>query len=499
MEVSTLFDVNFVLLSLVVFLLAYLTVRFFISRDRHRPPGPPVWPLLGSIPYFIGLGAHPLQLAIKLAQTFGDIVHLRLVGFDVIVLNDYQIIKEAFHRTDFSARPQPIYSSVAKRPNFGLVSSSGNVSKEQRQLAHSFFRTMGVGKRRFEEQIVLETSYLMEEFRKTQSKPFDPKVMINNAVSNVICSVVFGSRHEYTDPTFNALLDSVNSNLQISKSGGLFFFMHSIAWIPYSPGYKIRQNVRSVISTMKRFLDAHLKDHIPGEPRDMIDMYIDKINDLKQSGKQSSYDETNLLFSLADTFSGGSETNTTALRWLLLRMISHPDVQTKVQAEIDEVVGRERLPTLLDQSNMPYTQATILENFRTGFITPLGVPHQYTGRGDLSFHGYHIPEGALIVPNNWWLCHDPKHWEDPEMFRPERHLNEEGKLVKSEEIMPFSIGKRVCIGESLARMEIFIVFSQLLHQFNFKLPDDVTSFPLHGTMGAVYMPEPYQLCAISRM
>lgn len=111
-----------------------------------------------------------------------------------------------------------------------------------------------------------------------------------------------------------------------------------------------------------------------------------------------------------------------------------------------------RLPTLLDKPKLPYTEATILEVMRLNFVTPLGVPHQYTGRGELSFHGYDIPEGAIVFANYWSISRDPKLWDDPEVFRPARFLNEEGKCVKPDELTPFSIGESIVLFcQSLSR------------------------------------------------
>nr|XP_054773774.1 cytochrome P450 2U1-like [Lytechinus pictus] len=444
------------------------------------------------------MGLHPLELLFRMPNIFGDIAYLRLVGYDVIVLSDYKILKEALNRNDFSARPKPVYTNVAGRNNFGLVASSGDVSKEQRQVAHSFFRDLGLVKRSMEEKIVVEINYLMEEFRKSEGKSFNPKVMINNAVSNIICSVLFGSRHEYNDPVFNEMLDALNSNLQISKSGGLFFFLHAIANIPKTPGHKIRQNVTCISSNIKKFLEDHLKDHEADCPRDMLDMYIDKIRQNQKNGTSSSYDKINTVFSLADIFSGASETTTTTLRWLMLHLITKPDIQKKIQAEIDKVVGRDRFPTLQDKPNLPYTEATILEVLRLNFVTPLGVPHQYMGRGDLRFHGYDIPEGAIIIANYWRISRDPKIWDDPEVFKPERFLDAEGNCVKPEELMPFSIGKRMCIGEPLAKMELSLILAYLLHQFTFTLPEDEPSYSMKGSFGAVNTPVSYEIRAIPR-
>ncbi|MEE6502690.1 hypothetical protein FKM82_004604 [Ascaphus truei] len=164
--------------------------------------------------------------------------------------------------------------------------------------------------------------------------------------------------------------------------------------------------------------------------------------------KDSSFNKKNLLNTPVDLFIAGTETSTTTLRWALLFMLLYPDVQSKVQEEIDRVIGRDRKPTMGDKLKMPYTNAVIHETQRYGDIVPLSVPHM-TYR-DTEIQGYFIPKGIAVLTNLSSVLKDETVWEKPHQFYPEHFLDADGKFVKREAFMVFSAGRRFCPGEQLS-------------------------------------------------
>ena len=139
-----------------------------------------------------------------------------------------------------------------------------------------------------------------------------------------------------------------------------------------------------------------------------------------------------------DFFLAGTETTSTTLRWALLYMMKYADVQERVQEEIDAVVGRDRLPQISDKPKLPYTEAVIHEIQRHGSIVFVsGI--RYT-RVDAEFRGYVIPKGTIILTNLRTATRDPTVWDDPEVFNPERFLDDEGRVKKMKEGMVFGSG-----------------------------------------------------------
>ncbi len=179
-----------------------------------------------------------------------------------------------------------------------------------------------------------------------------------------------------------------------------------------------------------RFDQSDLKDY--------IDVYLDEIRQVEGTERACSINEENLISTVSELFAAGSETTVTTIRWAILYMMGYPEIQRKIQKEIDDAVGRDRLPNFSDKDQMPYTEATIMEVQRIASITPLALPHR--ALADTTLYGYTIPKNAFVMSNLWGIHHDPEIWKDPETFSPERFLD--GNKLKNQPQMylPFSAG-----------------------------------------------------------
>ncbi|XP_042558909.1 cytochrome P450 2K1-like, partial [Clupea harengus] len=219
---------------------------------------------------------------------------------------------------------------------------------------------------------------------------------------------------------------------------------------------------------------------------------------LQKSGqKDSVFHEENLLFCVANLFAAGTDTTGTTLRWGLLLMAKYPDIQDRVQEEIDRVIG-DRQPVVEDRKSLPYTDAVIHEIQRVANIVPLNLPH--TTSCDVHFQGFFIQKGTAVIPLLTSVLRDESEWEQPYMFHPEHFLDDQGQFVKRDAFLAFSAGRRVCLGESLARMELFLFFTALLQRFRFTPPPGVSEDELDLTsiLGITLNPSPHKLCALSR-
>ncbi|KAF6129593.1 cytochrome P450 family 2 subfamily U member 1 [Phyllostomus discolor] len=167
------------------------------------------------------------------------------------------------------------------------------------------------------------------------------------------------------------------------------------------------------------------------------------------------------------------------------------DDSDKVHEEIERVIGADRAPSLTDKAQMPYTEATIMEVQRLTMVVPLSIPHMTSEKTVLQ--GYTIPKGTVIIPNLWSVHRDPAIWEKPDDFNPNRFLDDQGQVMKKETFIPFGIGKRVCMGEQLAKMELFLMFVSLMQSFTFALPKDSKKPNLTGRYGLTLAPHPFNL------
>ncbi|XP_041061779.1 cytochrome P450 2K6-like [Carcharodon carcharias] len=190
------------------------------------------------------------------------------------------------------------------------------------------------------------------------------------------------------------------------------------------------------------------------------------------------------------------ETTSTTIRWGMLLMMKYPEIQRKVHEEIISVVGSERSPRAEDRKNLAYTDAVIHEIQRFGDILPLNVTHETTV--DLNFKGFFIPKGTHVIPLLSSVLYDKTQWEKPNEFNPSHFLDAEGKFVKRDAFMPFSAGRRACVGETLAKMELFLFFTALIQKFKFQVPPNVIELGLESGVGLTSSPKYPYVCAVRR-
>merc|ERR1719219_2595480 len=192
---------------------------------------------------------------------------------------------------------------------------------------------------------------------------------------------------------------------------------------------------------------------------------------------------------MMDLFGAGSETTSSILCFTILYLTRWPDVQRKLQKEIDTVIG-SRTPELEDRQSMPYTEAVIQEVLRLSCLV-YTVPHATTE--DVQIAGHTIPSGTAVYANVWWIHNDPNYWNKPEQFNPNRFI-QDGKFVKDEHCIPFLIGKRYCPGQSLAQHQLFLFLTGLLQSFSFLAPGgDCTKVNTEPRVGFIHSCPEYEV------
>ncbi|XP_051802861.1 cytochrome P450 2J2-like isoform X10 [Acanthochromis polyacanthus] len=487
-------DFKSLLLFTVVFVLAADYVKY--RRPLGFPPGPLSLPILGNIFTVDHARAH--ETLTQLAGKYGHVYSLRSGPQWFVVLNGIDILKEALVTQGDSLADRPnIALPIDISNGLGVIFNSGHNWRQQRRFALSTLRYFGFGKKSLEPVILEEFTHCAEEFRSFKGKPFNPHLITNNAVSNIICSLVFGRRFEYNDEKFRKLLQYFDKIVQIQASLSAQLYNAFTALMRYVPGP--HQTIKQICKDVKDFIREELNEHKqtldPSERRDYIDCYLNEI-EMSKGQDDNTFDEENLIMCVMDLFVAGSETTSSTLRWAFLYMAKYPEIQEKVQAEIDRVIGQSRQPSMEDRVNLPYTDAVIHEIQRMGNIVPLSLPH-FTNR-DVQLGGYTIPKGVTIIPNLTSVLFDKNEWETPYTFNPGHFLNEEGKFVKPAAFIPFSAGKRLCLGENLAKMELFLFFISFMQHFTFSMPAGVKP-SMEYRFGVVLAPKDYEICVTSRV
>ncbi|XP_061757135.1 cytochrome P450 2K4-like isoform X2 [Nerophis ophidion] len=491
-----------VLGALLVLLLVYVVVSSSTSgsqESRREPPGPRPLPLLGNL---LQLDIRrPHETLYEMSKKYGPVYTFHMGSKKVVVLGGYKTVKEALitHSEDFGER-EPLTTVKESKLEHGVIWSNGDSWKEMRRFALTKLRDFGMGKKACEDKIIEESQHLIDVFISHKGEAFDNNKIINSSVSNIICSMVFGSRFHYDDPVFTAMIQRINRTVQILGAPsmqlyqifpwlGKWFF--SVREELRSLGLANRKQVMELVRGLKETLNSHVS-------RGFVDAFLIRQQHQEESGDVGYFHDPNLIMTVSNLFAAGTETTSTTIRWGLLLMAKYPKIQEQVREELNRVIG-DRQIQVKDRMNLPFTDAVIHETQRLANITPMALPHR-TSR-DMTFQGHFIKKGTTVHPLLMSVLYDEDEWEKPHSFHPAHFLDKDGKFVQRDAFMPFSAGRRICLGEGLAKMELFIFFTTLLQRFRFTPPPGVSEDQLDLTpqVGFTLSPAPHKLCAVSCM
>ncbi|XP_066451713.1 cytochrome P450 2C14-like [Eleutherodactylus coqui] len=488
-------------MDLVTLLVSLVVILFLVNALKNQkqgnyknfPPGPKPLPIIGNV-LMLDM-SKPHKTFMELSETYGPVFSVNIGMTKTVVLCGYETIKDALinHADAFSDRPiVPVTDNLLG--NNGVVFSSGENWKVMRRFALSALRDYGMGRKAIENKIIEEAECLVQKLKSYEGKPFDNLTCINAAVANIIVSILLSHRFEYEDPTILRLMGLTNENVRLLGSPWIRMYNSFPSLMDRLPGAHrtVFGNIREFQKFIRATFTKQKKELDVNDQRNLVDAFLAK----QQEGKPESeyYHNDNLTVLVGNLFAAGMETTSTTLRWGLLLMMKHPEIQQKVHDEIERVIGLAP-PQMEHRKQMPYTDAVIHEIQRFGDIVPGNLPHATSE--DVTFRGYFLPKGTLVIPLLHSTLRDKTYFEKPDEFYPEHFLDSKGNFKKNEAFIPFSIGKRSCAGETLAKMELFLFFTTLLQNFTFK-PTAGAKLDLSPALGATNSPKPFEICATSR-
>ncbi len=376
---------------------------------------------------------------------------------------------------------------------------------EQRRYTLHKLRNLGFGKNTMEDIIAEEASDLCKYLEGTNGEAIDVRNEFNVSVLSVLWRLISNERLPRDDKKLKKLLWLLDKALQESQSflARLTFVIRPLF---YPNKYlKIYANFEA-FSGMRQYavetFEKHVETYQDDNMRDFIDHYIKEIKEKSSKQEHSTFKgndgKLNIEGIIVDLFIAGSETTSTTLNWAMLFMILNPEIQEKVHEELDKVVGRSRAPTYADKAETPFTEAVLHEVQRMGNILSQAVSHFTRQGGTLGNGKYVIPPKSIIFCNLGAVLYDPRHFPEPKKFDPARYLSPEGKFTPNPKVIPFGLGRRRCLGESLAKMELYVFFTTIMGHFKVTKLSPYDSPSIDPIMGATTSPKPYQLRFESR-
>ncbi|XP_015781016.1 cytochrome P450 2J6-like [Tetranychus urticae] len=459
-------ELNSSSINLLLTCVALFLVTCFINliqRLRKLPPGPWGLPIVGYLP-FIKQDAH-LQFY-EFTKRYGPICSFACGQFDVILINEWKSIKKALASDDLLARPDQVFlPEVIDAPSF--FEMSGEPWKAHRRLALKTLRDVGLGKTKMENQIKDEIKTLITEIKRHNGKPSNIFQLLSMSVSNNISILLFGHRFDYSD---SKTIEMSKALEELNHFGHFFNAATFLPWLAkilvrldYQKLEKMRQLFTAIEGHVLSEVESHQQNKETSQIKDYIDGFLEEMDSGTRQDK-STFNITTLRRNASIFYTAGSDTISLTLHWIFLYLVTYPKYQDEIRNEIRETIGLDQPPDFVNRLRMPLTMAFIYEVLRFSSIVPVSPLRRATK--DIEIDGNLIPKDSLVVFNLWYTHHDPKLWDNPNIFFPERFLSEDGtKAVKPSYLIPFSGGKRVCPGESFAILQLFLYLVSVVQKF----------------------------------
>ncbi|KAJ8754388.1 hypothetical protein K2173_002839 [Erythroxylum novogranatense] len=453
-----------------LFLPLLLLLKPFLWRrtTTNLPPGPRGLPILGSL---LQLGPRPNQSLYHLAKIYGPLMSLRLGSITTVVASSPETAKELLHSHDQTFSDRTVPDAVFSQPNpEGTVAwIPGNRQWKNRRRICS---TQMFTEQRLNSQQNLrhqKVQQLVEHLRKrsAQGIPVDIGPVAFATALNLISTTIFSI--DMVDPEFEKAQEFQDVVWTIMEGAGKPNLSDYFPILKRFDLQGVRKHIRPAYQRLHEIFDEIIDERLASKARlgDFLDVLIN------QDGPDS--DRKLIKPLIVDLFIAGSDTSSSTTEWAMSELLKNPDVLHKARKELLEVIGPEGTVKESDVDKLPYLQAIAKETLRLHPSAPLLLP--YKASNDVKVQtGYTIPKGSQVLVNAWGIGRDPKYWDDPLSFRPERFMTSSSKDYKGHdfEYIPFGAGRRICPGAPLAVRMVHLMVGSMIHSFDWELVDGMS-------------------------
>ncbi|CAK8695110.1 unnamed protein product [Clavelina lepadiformis] len=446
-----------IVICLVVTLLLLLEkLRGNISNNF--PPGSKGFPYFGSFPF---MQTHLERTLARWGwERYGSVFYFTTGGKRKVVLNTYEALREGFLKNSESLSSRCFTNHATESILFADYSSKWERQRQLRLLVLKCLKDCNV-----EELVLQECQTLCQHLKILPQTTMAAGTEMANHITlptfNIISFLFWGKRLR-NDKDDSKIIRQLTYPVYNTR--------------PFS-FWKLDQNHNLLrIKTIRRKIRSWK----------ITEEIFSRLSNIDKNASDKCYTHENLENYILDLFIAGTDALATTLHWALVLLAANPLYQTKLQDEIDKVIGNNTSPSMQCLDLMPNTRATLQEVFRVRPVFPLSIPHKAINNVIIGKHA--IPKGTTVVANLWAIQNDPTVWNEPEKFCPDRHLDDNGRFVKSDKVIPFSLGPRYCLGSQLSIMHQFLFLTSLLQKFNFELAKDKGTPNLSGSSTIVLAP-----------
>ncbi|KAI0066945.1 cytochrome P450 [Artomyces pyxidatus] len=479
-----------------------LVQRYLTGNRRKLPPGPPGLPIIGNA---LALRKSMWLQFTEWKHKYGDVIYLTALGQPIIVLNTQKAVSELMDRRSaiYSNRPNNIVAAgILTGGLFMVFQSYTALWRRMRKAAHE-----GLNRGNSEP---FHGKQLYEALLLTLGMLGEPNAWnkhLHRTAASTVMSVIYDTPViESEDAQSVSDVNDFVGRLERAALPGAHL-VEFFPWMMYIPERfaKWKREARAWYAQDSAMFEGLFKT-VGKSLESGVDRVSVTSSLIKNADKNSLSLRENSWIS-ATLYSAGADTTSTVMAWWTLAMLAYPETQKRAQAEIDAVVGRERIPTFADMPHLPYVRAMVKEALRWRPVGPVGLPHRVME--DDWYEGMFIPAGTICIGNVWALNRDPESYgADAEHFNPARFLNEKGELTsgpaetKDEGHHTYGFGRRVCVGKHIANNSMFIDIALMLWGCKFEHAKDEhgNTIPIDfdGWMedGLIIRPVPFQ-CSIT--
>jgi len=459
------------------------------------PPGPKGLPLVGNIADMPSI--KPWLTFAEWGRKYGDISHAEVLGQHIIILNNADVAMEMLDKKSsfYSDRPVlPMGGELVGWKNTLVLLPYGDRLREYRK---NFARVIG-------SRAAMHTYHPIEEMetrrflQRVLAKPAELSQHVRHTAGAIILRISHGYEVKENHDPFVDLADKAVDQFSKSTATGAFLVdvIPALAYVPdWFPGAGFKAQAKEWRTTLEEMVQKpyqFVKDQMAAgvAPESFVSNLLE--------GRTLSAEEDHVVrWSSASLYSGGADTTVSAIYSLFLALTLFPEAQKKARAEIDAVIGSDRLPNFSDRDSLPYVEALVKEILRWNAVVPTAVPNRVTE--DDIHDGYYIPKGSLIIPNTWFMLRDPRRYSEPDEFKTERFLAREGKEAEIDpRTICFGFGRRICPGMYLADASVWISVAMSVAVFDVSkvVENGVEITPeVDPSSGTISHPKPFK-CAI---